>query len=164
MAQDKNICKRLNISITASPTRYFFTEDAAADEWSDAPLWSGSKQQWLPARWRVALADASLAVDRRPCHIVALPYPDRGDINPTLSLCRLLAVQQQQHPRTVSATVRQPLHSPVATIPSEHGDSNGIHVLWCNQLKVLCNWGILDTLCHEHWRASLLGYQCSLFP
>ncbi|RLM93173.1 UDP-glycosyltransferase 87A1-like [Panicum miliaceum] len=49
----------------------------------------------------MALADASLAVDRRPCHIVALPYPDRGHINPTLSLCRLLAARrsQQQHRR-----------------------------------------------------------------
>ncbi|KAF8716773.1 hypothetical protein HU200_025865 [Digitaria exilis] len=52
----------------------------------------------------MALADASLAVVQRPCHIVALPYPGRGHINPMLSLCRLLAERSSSIVITVVLT------------------------------------------------------------
>ncbi|KAL6853525.1 hypothetical protein ACP4OV_019554 [Aristida adscensionis] len=52
----------------------------------------------------MASADAALAVDRRPCHVVALPYPGRGHINAMLSLCRLLAARSAAISVTVVLT------------------------------------------------------------
>jgi hypothetical protein len=40
-----------------------------------------------------------------------------------------------------------------------NGDSNGIHVPWCNQLKVLCHWGDSSFLIHCGMTSVFAGCQ-----
>ncbi|XP_062170870.1 UDP-glycosyltransferase 87A1-like isoform X2 [Alnus glutinosa] len=41
--------------------------------------------------------DAAKTYPSTGCHVVAMPYPGRGHINPMMSLCKLLALKRPQH-------------------------------------------------------------------
>ncbi|KAH6832683.1 UDP-Glycosyltransferase superfamily protein [Perilla frutescens var. hirtella] len=53
------------------------------------------------------------------CHIVAMPYPGRGHINPMLNLCRLILHSRPEI--TVSFIVTEEFHTVPNVIPSEIG-------------------------------------------
>jgi hypothetical protein len=41
--------------------------------------------------------DAAKTYPSTDCHVVAMPYPGRGHINPMMSLCKVLALKRPQH-------------------------------------------------------------------
>ncbi|XP_025791643.1 UDP-glycosyltransferase 87A2-like [Panicum hallii] len=90
-----------------------------------------------------------------------------------LCLCRLLAARSGSVcSAQETAYTRDNWQLPLGvTLPAasdvkflwEHseanGDSNGIHVPWCNQLKVLCHWGDSSFLIHCGMTSVFAGCQ-----